>query len=252
MIAAGVDIGSRAVKLVLVGDGEVRLRRAADTGSDPLAVCRQLLADVACDAITATGYGRHLFRAHWPAAAVISEIKAVARGAVALVPGCRTVVDIGGQDSKVIAVAPTGHALKSAMNDRCAAGSGQFLETMATSLAWSPDEFAAAALRAERAERLNSTCAVFAQSEVVSQVARGARREEIARGVHAAVAARTAALATGVPVEDVVVFTGGGARYPALPPLLGAALRRELRVPDEPQFVAALGCALTAAAASAG
>jgi predicted CoA-substrate-specific enzyme activase len=215
-----------------------------DTGSDPLAVCRRLLAGFTCDSITATGYGRHLFKERWPAAEVITEIKAVARGAASLVPACRTVIDIGGQDTKAITLGPSGRVQKSVMNDRCAAGSGQFLEMMATALAYERDEFIAAACRAGRAERLNSMCTVFAQSEVVSLIARGASREEVALGVHQAIADRTAALAGGVPLEETIVFTGGCARNPRLVSLLGEALKRPLQVPPEPQSVAALGCAL--------
>ena len=247
-VRAGIDIGSRAVKLVVMENGSVVRSLVEDTGSDPLAVCRRLLAGVVCDSITATGYGRHLFRERWPAAGVITEIKAVVRGAVFLVPACRTVIDIGGQDSKAIALGPDGRVRKSVMNDRCAAGSGQFLEMMATALAYERDEFVAAACRAGRAERLNSMCTVFAQSEVVSLIARGASREEIALGVHQAIVRRTAALAGGVPLEDAIVFTGGCARNQRLVSLLGEALKRPLCVPPEPQTVAALGCALYGAA----
>jgi predicted CoA-substrate-specific enzyme activase len=251
-VRAGIDIGSRAVKLVVMENGSVVRSLVEDTGSDPLAVCRRLLAGVTCDSITATGYGRHLFQERWPSAGVISEIKAVARGAVSLLPACRTVIDIGGQDSKAISLGPDGRVRKSVMNDRCAAGSGQFLEMMATALAYGRDEFVAAAARAGRAERLNSMCTVFAQSEVVSLIARGASREEIAFGVHQSIAGRTAALAGGLPLEETIVFTGGCARNPRLVALLGEALKRPVHVPPDPQTVAALGCALGGAPAPAG
>ena len=247
MRSAGIDIGSRAVKLALVDDGSVVLRAVADTGSDPLAVCRRLLDGVAYDAITGTGYGRHLFKEHWPAAEVISEIKAVAVGAIALIPGCRTIVDIGGQDTKVIALDAAGKVQKFVMNDRCAAGTGQFLEMMATALACTREEFVTAAGRAARAQRLSSMCTVFAQSEVVSLIARGASKEEMALGVHQSIASRTAALAGGVPVAEPVVFTGGCAHSPCLVSQLTAAVRHLLRVPESPQTVAALGCALQGA-----
>jgi predicted CoA-substrate-specific enzyme activase len=252
VVRAGIDIGSRAVKLVVMEHGSIVRSLVEDTGSDPLAVCRRLLAGITYDSITATGYGRHLFREHWPAAEVITEIKAVARGAASLMPLCRTVIDIGGQDSKAITLGPDGKVQKSVMNDRCAAGSGQFLEMMATALAYERDEFVAAASRAGRTERLNSMCTVFTQSEVVSLIARGAAREEIALGVHQSIASRTAALAGGVTLEETIVFTGGCARNPRLVTLLGEALKRPLHVPPEPQSVAALGCALTGAVPPAG
>lgn len=248
MRSAGIDIGSRAVKLVLWDSGNPVHHAVADTGSDPLAVCRQLLDGVAYDAITCTGYGRHLFKEHWPAAEVISEIKAVAAGASALIPGCRIILDIGGQDTKAIALDAAGRVQKFVMNDRCAAGTGQFLEMMATALAYTRQEFVAAASRASRSQRLSSMCSVFAQSEVVSLIARGASKEEMALGVHQSIAHRTAALAGGVPVGEPVVFTGGCAHNPCLVSLLAAAVRHPLQVPESPQTVAALGCALQAAA----
>jgi len=244
MRSAGIDIGSRAIKLVLVDEGRVVLRAVEDTGSDPLAVCQRLVDGVAYDAIVGTGYGRHLFKAHWPATEVISEIKAVAVGATTLVAGCRTIVDIGGQDSKALALDGNGKVRKFVMNDRCAAGTGKFLEMMATALAYTREEFVAAAGRAARAESLTSMCTVFAESEVVSLIARGAAKEEIALGVHQSVASRIAALAGGVPVEEPVVFTGGCAHNPRLASLISEAVKHPLRVPESPQTVAALGCAL--------
>jgi predicted CoA-substrate-specific enzyme activase len=247
MRSAGIDIGSRAIKLVLLEGGRVALRAVEDTGSDPLSVCRRLLEGLALDAITGTGYGRHLFKEHWPEAEVVTESRAVALGARALVPGCRTIVDIGGQDTKAIALDGAGKVQKFVMNDRCAAGTGQFLEVMATTLAWTREELVAAALRATRAERLSSMCTVFAQSEVVSLIARGAAREEMALGVHRSIASRTAALAGGVPLEETVLFTGGCAQNPCLVSLISEAIRHPVRVPESPQTVAALGCALLGA-----
>jgi predicted CoA-substrate-specific enzyme activase len=248
MRTAGIDLGSRAVKLVLVEDGRVVHRAVEDTGSDPLAVCRRLLAGLGFDAITGTGYGRHLFKEHWPAAEVVSEIRAVAIGATALVPGCRTVLDIGGQDSKAIALDAAGRVQKFVMNDRCAAGTGRFLEMMATALAYTRDEFVAAAGRAGKGQKLSSMCSVFAESEVVSLIARGASKEEMALGVHQSIASRTAALAGGVPVEAPVAFTGGCAHNACLQALIAEAVKHPLRVPESPQTVAALGCALLAGA----
>jgi len=244
MRCAGIDIGSRAIKLVLLHGGSVVLRAVQDTGSDPIAVCRRLLDGVAYDAITGTGYGRHLFKEYWPEAQVISEIKSVAIGATSLVPGCRTIIDIGGQDTKAIGLDSVGKVQKFAMNDRCAAGTGQFLEMMATALAYTREEFVSAAGRASQAQRLSTMCTVFAQSEVVSLIARGASREEMALGVLQSIANRTAALAGGVPLEEPVVFTGGCAQNPCLVSLISAMLKHPVQVPESPQTVAALGCAL--------
>jgi len=248
MRSVGIDIGSRAIKLVLAVDGQVVHRAVEDTGSDPLAVCRRLLDGLSYDAITGTGYGRHLFKEHWPSAQVISEIKAVAAGAAALMPGCRTIIDIGGQDSKAISLDPAGKVQKFVMNDRCAAGTGHFLEMMATALAYTREGFVAAAGRASRAQRLSSMCSVFAQSEVVSLIARGASKEEMALGVHESIASRTAVLVAGVPSEPPVVLTGGCGHNACLVSLVSAAVKRPIAVPESPQTVAALGCALFGAA----
>ena len=165
-------------------------------------------------------------------------------GATSLIPGCRTILDIGGQDTKVIALDTAGKVQKFVMNDRCAAGTGQFLEMMATALGYTREEFVMAANHAGRAQRLSSMCSVFAQSEVVSLVAQGASKEEMALGVHHAIASRAASLAGGVQMEDPVVFTGGCACNPCLVSAVSEALKRPLRIPESPQTMAALGCAL--------
>jgi predicted CoA-substrate-specific enzyme activase len=244
MRSVGIDIGSRAVKLVLVENRRVVHRAVEDTGSDPLAVCRRLLTGLTYEAITGTGYGRHLFQQHWPDAGVISEIKAVAEGTIALVPGCRTIIDIGGQDSKAITLDSAGRVHKFVMNDRCAAGSGQFLEMMATALAYRQEEFVTAATRASRAEKLTSMCSVFAQSEIITLIARGASKEEIALGVHQSIANRTVALAGGIDIKSQVVFTGGCARNACLTAILSQTIKHDLEIPESPQTVAAFGCAL--------
>lgn len=248
MRSAGIDIGSRTVKVVVIEDGRVVHAAVEDTGSDPLGVCRRILDGLEYGPITGTGYGRHLFKEHWKEAEVITEIKAVAVGAAALVAGCRTVVDIGGQDSKVIALDAAGKVQKFTMNDRCAAGTGQFLEMMATALSYTRDEFVAAAKSAPRGQKLSSMCSVFAQSEVVSLIARRASKPEIALGVHESIASRLAALAGAVPIEAPVVFTGGCAHNDCLARLISAAVKQPVRVPESPQTVAALGCALEGAA----
>jgi len=207
-------------------------------------MCRRLLDSSPHDCLVATGYGRHLLKEHVPEADVISEIKAVALGAWHEHPDVRTVLDIGGQDTKAIAVDATGRAAKFVMNDRCAAGTGQFLDMMATALAMTRDQFVEAASQAGRAENLSSMCSVFAQSEVVSMIAKGANKDDIALGVHQSVARRTASLAGGIPLADPVLFTGGAARNPALAKCLSEALKRPVVVPDRPQILAALGCAL--------
>jgi predicted CoA-substrate-specific enzyme activase len=242
-VHAGIDIGSRTVKLVVLEDGRVAKTKVADTTFDPIAVCRNMLADVDCREITATGYGRRLFAREWPCD-LVSEIKAVARGARFLSAECRAVLDVGGQDTKVITLNSKGNLDKFLMNDRCAAGTGRFLEVMAGALSYNYEQFVAAALSAKRAEKLNSMCAVFAESEVISLVARGASREGIALGIHESIATRTLSLVKGLTLSDTIVFAGGGAENPCLRRQMEAGLGRELLVPENPRIVAALGAAL--------
>jgi predicted CoA-substrate-specific enzyme activase len=183
----------------------------------------------------------------WFDAESVTEIRAHARGAHALFPGCRAVLDIGGQDTKAIALDGAGRVLRFEMNDRCAAGAGKFLEMMARALGYSMEEFGVAALRGNGVLRLSSMCAVFAESEVVGLVTRGERREEIARAVHHAVARRSVAMLRRVSAEAPVVFSGGAARNPCLVALLEEALGMRLLVAPDPQMTGALGAALIAA-----
>jgi predicted CoA-substrate-specific enzyme activase len=242
-IQAGIDIGSRTIKVVLINGDRIVRSNVADTTYDPLAVCRYLLADLDHRRITVTGYGRHLFARQWDSD-FVSEIKAVGLGAGFLLPGCRTVLDIGGQDTKAISLDETGKLKKFMMNDRCAAGTGRFLEVMAGALSYNCREFDEAALSASRAAKLNSMCTVFAESEVISLVAQGAARESIALGIHQSIAARTLSLLKGIPLVDPIVFAGGGALNACLRREIESGLGMKLHPPAQPQIVAALGAAI--------
>ena len=214
-IHAGIDIGSRTIKLVLLENGQISKTVVVDTTYDPMAVCRDLLSSVDYQGIIATGYGRRLFARDWPCD-LVSEISAVGLGAWFLLNGCGTVLDVGGQDTKVVSLGAGGKLKKFVMNDRCAAGTGRFLEVMAGALSFTYSQFAAAALSAPNAEKLNSMCTVFAESEVISLVAQGASREAIALGIHESIATRTLSLMKGITLSDPIMFAGGGARNPCL------------------------------------
>lgn len=241
----GLDIGSRTVKRVAVEDGEMVDYAVAPNHHDPLAVCDQLLAGQPCDRVVATGYGRHLFAGR-RGAGTLTEIRAVALGARRLFPGARTLLDIGGQDTKAVSLDASGAVAKFEMNDRCAAGTGRFLEVMATALSYPMADFARAGLEAGVSQTINSMCTVFAESEVVSATARGVQRAELARGIHDAVVRRAVAMLRRLPLEDEIVFCGGGALNVCLQQLVARELGRTIRVPREPQIVAALGAALSA------
>jgi len=247
--AAGLDIGSRTTKVAVVEDGKLVFCRVVDTGTDPLGRARELLSSLALSPqppvpVTATGYGRHLAREKlgFP---VITEIKAHALGASRLFPECRTVIDIGGQDSKAIRV-ENGRQVNFEMNDRCAAGTGRFLEVMAMTLGYTLSEFGPEALKAAESATINSMCTVFSESEVVSLIAGGKSKQSIALGLHESIVNRLLALVGRVGVEPAVVLSGGVALNPCIRALLERRLGVRLLVPEHPQVVGALGAALSA------
>lgn len=243
--SAGVDIGSRTVKVALLEDESLADYRIADTGTDPLGRARELLSEFDHDRLVATGYGRHLAREAL-GCTTITEIKAHALGAARLFPACRTVIDVGGQDSKVIRV-QGGAVQEFEMNDRCAAGTGRFLEVMARALHYSIQDFAQAARQSTESVSISSMCTVFAESEVVSLIARGETAPSIARGLHRSVVSRLSALVGRVGCVPEVVFSGGVALNLCIRELLQEVLGCPLRVPETPQIVGALGAALAAA-----
>lgn len=241
---AGIDIGSRTIELVVVDDeGQIAESFLADTGFDPMAEAKKLIDGVDFDRIIATGYGRGLFEISFDAQTV-TEIKAHARGARAFFPDARAVLDIGGQDSKAIALSDSGKVVKFEMNDRCAAGTGKFLEIMAKTLGFDIEDFGREALLAERDLDISSMCTVFAETEVTSLIAKGRNRQEIARGLHSSVVRRVAGMINRVSPDGIMVFTGGVARNTCMCKLLKEQLRRKVLIPENPQFVGALGAAL--------
>lgn len=244
MTYAGLDIGSRTIVLVEF-DGGIRDSRIIDSGPNPLQRCESLLAGRTYQRVVATGYGRRL-AAGTIAGGIVSEIKAYALGARHLYPDCRTVIDVGGQDCKASRLNDGGEVERFEMNDRCAAGTGAFLEAMARTLELPIERVGAHALAATSTVKINSLCTVFAQSEVVSLVVRGVDSRAIALGVHEAIATRVAGMARRVGPKDRVVFAGGGALNGCLRELLSRKLALELSVPEEPQIVGALGASLVA------
>lgn len=244
-VQVGIDLGSRTIKTVALHDGAVIHRRVIESGFDPHKLALEQLAPFAGGRIVATGYGRHLLRQH-AELEVITEIKAHALGARHCVPRCRTILDVGGQDSKVIQLDARGRVAGFQMNDKCAAGTGRFLEMMAVSLGYDLEEFGRAAAEADQGTAINSMCAVFAESEVVSLRNRGVPPAEIARSVHLAVASRLAAMVSKSGYGDHLVFTGGVANNLLLARMLEESLGVPVSVPEEPASIGALGAALHA------
>jgi len=244
MICAGLDAGSRTIVLVMLGS-HVLDSVILDAGVNPLRRCQELLSDRSYDRLVVTGYGRHLVAPEVGGEAV-SEIRAYAVGARHLYPDCRTVIDVGGQDTKAILLSDGGEVQKFEMNDRCAAGTGKFLEVMANTLEVNIGDLGELALSASNVVKINSLCTVFAESEVVSLMSRGEESSAIALALHDAIATRITGMVRRVGPRQRIVFAGGGALNKCLHQLLSEKLGIEVRVPHDPQIVGAFGAALLA------
>lgn len=253
----GLDIGSRTVDAVWLAarhsdaaahdagtrDFVVLDSTVVDSGPDPQEAAARLVARGRHHLVVATGYGRRA-AADAFGAQVITEIKAYALGAAHVHADVRAILDMGGQDTKVIALSPSGEVEDFEMNDRCAAGTGRFLEVMAAALGLDIGELAGAALRGDQAARISSMCTVFAESEVIGLLHRGETPERIARGLHEAIARRTLAMLKRVDAAGPLLFAGGVARNPAMRRLIADGYGDPLLDVEDPQVVGALGAAL--------
>jgi len=249
----GVDLGSTTAKAVVVDDdativssstiamGAVSRSGMQKAVDEALAGAGITTADLS--GTVSTGYGRRLVPG---AQRTFTEITCHARGTSAMVPGCRLVIDIGGQDSKAITVDDDGLVQEFAMNDRCASGTGRFYEVLAQSIEVPLDEVGALALQGTNDLEISTMCATFAETEIVSLLAQDAPIADIASSVHRAIAARTLALVAQVGRHTPVVLTGGVARNPAAVAFLARALGTEVLVPERPQITGAYGAALLA------
>lgn len=243
MVRAGIDIGSRTIKVVLLEDNKIIYHSKRESSFDIISLCSEMIAGLEYDTITATGYGRHLFAEHFKAD-VISEITAFAVGVNFLYPNCRTILDIGGQDTKAISIDHSGKIRKFEMNDKCAAGTGRFLEIMSMALKFPLSEFGDNVFKDVKSEKVNSMCTVFAESEVVSLLAKGVDRAALAKGIMTSVINRSVNQLVKVGVNDDVVFVGGVALNKGMVKLLEVALSRKVYTPLDPQIIGALGAAL--------
>ena len=252
MYFAGVDIGSTMTKVALI-DESSNLMSAVKGPTGPehrqLAneVMRQALEkvslqidDISC--IVATGYGR----VNVPFAdRQITELSCHARGVSSIFPNVRTAIDIGGQDAKCMKI-DNGRLISFVMNDKCAAGTGRFLEVTAATLGVKLEDMGDIALKATKKIQISSLCTIFAQQEVVALLSRGERLEDIVAGLHNALASRVAALAQRLGIEPDLVLTGGGAKNTGMVRAVKESLGRELLVPEEPLLTGALGAAILA------
>lgn len=252
MYFAGVDIGSTMTKVALI-DESSHLISAVKGPTGPehrqLAneVMRQALEkvslqidDISC--IVATGYGR----VNVPFAdRQITELSCHARGVFSIFPNVRTAIDIGGQDAKCMKI-DNGRLISFVMNDKCAAGTGRFLEVTAATLGVKLEDMGDIALKATKRIQISNLCTIFAQQEVVALLSRGERLEDIVAGLHNALASRVAALAQRLGIEPDLVLTGGGAKNTGMVRAVKESLGRELLVPEEPLLTGALGAAILA------
>ncbi len=252
MLYAGVDAGSNTIKTVILSEDGIVSSHVIKTGmgGDEQALC---CLDQACAkagigrskiaCIYCTGYGREYLT--FPNGRR-SEIICHGAGVHWVLPDIRTIIDIGGQDSKGIRLNEWGEVENFNMNDKCAAGTGRVLETMANALQIPLEELGVCALRAPEAVTVSSTCTVFAESEVISHVARGKKRDEILLGVCQSIVNRIAAMVKGIGIKPPLAMTGGVAKNPAVVKLMGDRLSLPVLLPPEPQITGALGAALIA------
>lgn len=241
----GVDLGSRTTKIVKFKREEVESFEIFDTNYNPIQKLQDRIRHFKSSPIVATGYGRYLIKSHF-SNKVVTEIKACALGAKYVNPGCRIVVDIGGQDSKVIELSPKGSFGEFEMNDRCAAGTGRFLEVMATILNYSIEEFWKEALNAKDPIPVSSMCTVFAESEVISLITSGEDRRRIALGLHHSIIDRLYPMISRFELKSDIMLVGGVAKNRCIVELLEKKLKRKITVPENPQIISAIGSALIA------
>lgn len=249
----GIDFGSTTAKTVIIDlKGNIVAWNVAHMGavsgdgvsaSIEAALKEAGLKQEDMGRTVSTGYGRRMLDI---ADKNFTEITCHARGAVAMVPDARLVIDIGGQDSKVIAIDSNGLVAQFAMNDRCAAGTGKFLEVLARAMEIELNDMGGVALKAEQELKISSMCATFAETEVISLLAEGNNKPDVLGAVHAAIASRTVGLVSRVGKKGPVVMTGGVAKNPAAVRYIEQVLGMPLILPPHPQIAGALGAALLA------
>ncbi|MBT58853.1 MAG: acyl-CoA dehydratase activase [Arenicellales bacterium] len=251
--AAGVDIGSTQSKAVIIDEeGNIVATSLDDTGANVIQAAEKVfqqalkaanLREEEVDYVIGTGYGRYRVTFGNDQ---ITEISCHARGAVKMFPDTRTVIDMGGQDTKAISVSAEGEIVDFCMNDKCAAGTGRFLGAAAQALDLKLDDLGVTALQAEKPVRISTTCTVFAESEVLSWLGKGKKLPDILWGVHQSIASRSMALLRRVGIEDKITFTGGVTRNVAMVKALEDRLETKLNVGEEAHYMGALGAALFA------
>jgi len=256
-VVIGVDIGSLGTKTVILNnEGKILSYDIVASGFDYKNAAEQSIANALKIAgctiddvnyIVSTGYGRGVLAASAIADKEVTEIICHAKGAHMLFPDVRTIIDIGGQDSKIIRISDNGAVLNFVMNDKCAAGTGRFLEVMSSALSVELTELGDLMLSSEKVVPISSMCTVFAESEVISLFAEGVDKADIAAGIYRAIARRVTGLVGQIISKTgQVTMTGGVAKSKGMIKALEKSLGIELVVAEEPQIMGALGAALIA------
>ncbi len=254
MIVAGIDVGGKNVHIVIKRDGQILGKGVAPTGIKKAEAVEALYGQVLkqtnfsrkdVERIVATGIAaKRVTFAH----RYISEVAADALGAVQLLPNARTVIDVGAEGARAIKINPEGKVLDFAINDRCAAGTGTFVEAMARALEVSVEELSRIGLDSTRSIPINAQCVVFGESEVVSLIHQNIPKSDISRAVMDAIAGRMGSLARVVGLEKEVVLIGGMAKNDGFAYSLKKNLEMDLIIPDDPDYVGAMGAAEAALA----
>ncbi len=251
-LTAGIDIGSITAKAAVLRNDELLGTHLIFTGYNAEVAGRRVFeeliatlgfASAEIGRIVATGYGRKSVSF---ADRAVTEIMCHAAGARFLEPSVRSLIDIGGQDSKAVVMDDGGRVINFTMNDKCAAGTGRFLEVMARALEADLDEFGAFSLRAERPAKISSLCTVFAESEVISLIAKGETRENIIAGIHEAIASRVSAMANRIGLIAPVLMTGGVAQNIGVVRALEKVMGMPVVVSPRAQVAGAIGAACIA------
>ena len=252
MITIGIDVGSITTKAVMMKDGALVSAKVINTGYNTKNAGETVLEDIisevrikrfSIERIVATGYGRNSVPF---ADKAVTEITCHAYGGRYLNPKIRSVIDIGGQDSKAIIMDEKGRVKDFAMNDKCAAGTGRFLEVMARALEVNLDDFGKMSLNAENPSIISSICTVFAESEIISLISKGEKRENIIAGIHNSISVRVVAMAGRIGLTAPVMMTGGVAKNIGVVKALEKKTGHSIFVSKEAQIAGAIGAAIIA------
>lgn len=253
MITAGIDVGAKTVKVVLMEDGKIRAKAMVLSGFDQVASANEALEEAlkeaglsreAIGSIITTGAGR---KAIPFAKGDVTEVRAAALGTISLFPSVRTVIDVGAEEARAIKCDPNGKVLDFAVNEKCAAGSGAFTEAMARALEVKLEELGPLSLQSTQAIPMNAQCTVFAESEVVSLIHAKTSKADIARAVHDGLSSRVVAMVRRVGVAPELALVGGVAHNPGFVDSFKRTLGVEtVCTMEEPEFVGAIGAALAA------